>query len=485
MKISCIFASLALVAGLALAGCSDDGGNGPQPDGIQTDGGTDGQVIVPEAGTDGPIGPSSCDPACTAEKPYLCVKDSSGDCIECNTDADCAANPNSLGPTCDTSQGGICTCATDGDCAGNPWGATCDTDNGMCSCSADSECTAPKKCVGSLFGASVCSSPCTSDTDCTSTDAPKCDTASGSCVECLADGDCSDGWQNKCDTSTGDCVECLANADCSANEWGGLCDQGICTCKADTDCQTTYAFGGKCVTISDPLFGDYSTCGCEGDAQCAGNPHGPTCYVKGHRCSCTADAQCTTAPYSKCGLPAAPSSYLHCQKACATDADCPAVHSSLAKCTTDKKCVECVAKADCTDASSPLCKTDPGFCVECMQKSDCTDAASPFCNLTSGSCVECEKNTDCTANQFEIVCDTTGDCIECLQDSDCGANSFGPKCDTSYGWCVCASDADCANQTTGLVCDPQLEACTCSADTDCPTGKKCTGTYGSGMQYCE
>ncbi|MCA9666258.1 MAG: IPT/TIG domain-containing protein [Myxococcales bacterium] len=67
-------------------------------------------------------------------------------CIECKATADCTANKNALGPTCDT-QSETCGCpGGDGDCAGRPTGKKCLNRNGggtACGCGSDDDCDWP------------------------------------------------------------------------------------------------------------------------------------------------------------------------------------------------------------------------------------------------------------------------------------------------------------------------------------------------------
>ena len=102
-----------------------------------------------------------CDPVCQDEDLTYCVKDS-GYCVECTTTAHCAANPASLGPKCDASEG-WCVCSTSADCATSAWGSYCDTGEEACGCTSTSHCGA-----GSLGG--KCSygyCGCGSSADCT------------------------------------------------------------------------------------------------------------------------------------------------------------------------------------------------------------------------------------------------------------------------------------------------------------------------------
>jgi len=54
-------------------------------------------------------------------------------------------------------------------------------------------------------------------------------------------------------------------------------------------------------------------CRCNDNADCVGNPMGPTCYTAYNKCSCATDADCKTPPYAKCLLPYPTAPYKSCQ----------------------------------------------------------------------------------------------------------------------------------------------------------------------------
>lgn len=452
--------------------------------------------------------PTACDPTCFNQEPYLCVKDTAGDCVECNTDADCQNNPGALGNTC---SGSICECTTDADCAGKWHGTKCS--GGICACAADSDCTGPwTNCWGSLFGETVCAKPCGSDADCptsapkcdsstgkcvacmadadcTSTSAPKCDTTAGKCVGCLADADCTSTGAPYCDTTNQACVECTGNAHCADSFDGVICDtaNGICGCAADTDCAANTVWGPKCTSF-EPYPGlTIKLCRCDADTDCASNVHGPTCESNYKICTCANDTECTTSPYSQCSKLAAQYTFLHCQEGCTTDADCDA-DTGLPKCD-NSKCVECLADADCTDATNKYCVTVAGnkSCVACKADADCKGVTA-MCDTATGACVQCKANTDCTTSINGGLCDQ-GVCT-CKADTDCtGASAWGPKCDTTnYGRCSCAANTDCASNANGPTCYTQYNKCSCGADTECTTApfSSCLVPYaGATYKHCQ
>lgn len=171
MSIKSWFLIPTLWATLCLGACSDD----DIPDMTSKDSGP-GKPDVQTVDQDGQVGPGGCEARCRAQSPYLCVTtilSGTSTCVECLTDQQCASNPGSLGAKCLTASS-ACTCDKDTDCAGKIHGTRCDSAYKMCSCSTDAECAAPLKCLGKLFGASVCGKPCTKDGDCNSSTDTRC-----------------------------------------------------------------------------------------------------------------------------------------------------------------------------------------------------------------------------------------------------------------------------------------------------------------------
>ena len=112
------------------------------------------------------------------------------------------------------------------------------------------------------------------------------------------------------------------------------------------------------------------------------------------------DGDCTAAPYTKCAAPYSSASYNHCQKPCATDADCAGL-SGLNTCNTGTgKCVACMQDSDCTSTYYKYCMASNGQCVQCRSDADCTSSTYKFCAVSTGNCVECKTNADCASNQF-------------------------------------------------------------------------------------
>jgi Cys-rich repeat protein len=169
-----------------------------------------GEVAVIFPADDAGAPPCSASHACQA--PLVC--DVSGECVECVTDASCAA-PN---PACDPATHRCVPCRGTLGCTA-PY---------VCSPSAPF-CVLPctdgssGSCPGFLEScrSNVCSS-CNEDEDCAL--GTFCDAPHGRCVACLSDANCT-GATPRCNQGRGMCEACLRNADCPA---GGTCFQGTC-----------------------------------------------------------------------------------------------------------------------------------------------------------------------------------------------------------------------------------------------------------------
>jgi len=156
-----------------------------------------------------------------------------------------------------------------------------------------------------------CQKPCTSNADCSGT-TPACQKSTGMCVACMTNADCKSSSYPYCNASTNKCVACKTNADCkSASYPYCLASTGSCKeCTADAQCRTGYKWGNKC-----PKTGTYSySCRCSTNADCAGNPNGPTCYTTYQKCSCKTNADCKNKTYPNCKIPYTGATYKHCQK---------------------------------------------------------------------------------------------------------------------------------------------------------------------------
>ncbi len=103
---------------------------------------------------------------------------STGQCVECTTDAECAAQGYSA---CDTTKHTCRECKTDADCKALDFGADfCDTAQGLCvECKTATECAASK--YGAVCDKGLCG--CNTDADCAKTTTKKCDTTQKYCKQ--------------------------------------------------------------------------------------------------------------------------------------------------------------------------------------------------------------------------------------------------------------------------------------------------------------
>jgi hypothetical protein len=436
-----------------LAACSDSNTK------AQTDGGVDGDG----AKVDQRVA-NTCLSECMAEAAFLCIKDATGDCIECETDAHCIGNPGALGSKCDSNN--YCICDTDAACVGRAAGKKCDTQTGACSCLTDADCENGLRCTGDLGDFKICAEPCKGDGDCESKSAPQCNVQTGACVACLKDPDCTSKSTPYCNTQSGQCAQCLNASHCAANPSGTACSNGACGCTGETDCKHSAAWGDQCVEKSF-LGTPYKECGCEGAANCSANDNGPTCFAQSKKCSCSGDADCQNQARPKCALPYDGADYSHCQAACSKDDDCKDLRGLPICDTNTGKCVACLTTKDCTGGQT--CDTRKGQCVECLGDNDCSSAATPRCN-PEGSCVECLAVADCAASLSGTVCGKDGACT-CDTDADCrqSPDALGPTCITlqdSSKRCGCAA-GQCSGNRNGEICNTDVQACSCTQDSDC------------------
>jgi hypothetical protein len=370
-------------------------------------------------------------------------------------------------------------CKTDADCADHTGLKTCNTKTGRCAeCLKDGDCLPMVPYCSAALG--ICTQ-CRKDADCTTTSATYCLTSTGRCVACRKDPECTDKSAPYCDTSTGTCGVCTKDTHCSGNEGGPTCKDGACICAADADCKSGYPAGFKCVT---PMLEKTQRCGCDDDAQCKGNPHGPDCDTIEGRCTCASNADCK-APYTLC-VPQQGSlfTYYHCEKPCKSDADC--VTSGKPACdTASGKCVECTKEAHCTSSAKPGCNTSTFKCVACTKDSHCS-GEEPLCRFSSNTCVMCKVAADCASSRYGKVC-TSNNCT-CTGAADCtGFYAWGAECVNQSGYgnrCGCLSTAKCLNNANGPTCDTSYGVCTCAKDTDCKKTPLTTcGQYSSAASF--
>jgi hypothetical protein len=121
---------------------------------------------------------------------------------------------------------------------------------------------------------------CRSDADCTSSDAPRCESALHVCVQCVGlAGDCPNPPESKCNRVTNKCVlPCATSGDCSSPD---VCDgsQGACAeCLDDL----------QCAKSDEPRCVEEQCVQCQGAQDCSPGAHcwQATCVA------CVTDADC-------------------------------------------------------------------------------------------------------------------------------------------------------------------------------------------------
>ena len=428
--------------------------------------------------------PCASNADCPTKQSPLCDK-TSGICVACLTDKDCSTGYR-LGDRCLKNSRGYksCGCVADTDCAKNPHGPTCAQGAKRCSCSSDSQCKqAPytlcykpydgaayahcqKKCVnptdcGKGLACMLTSKKCgwcLTDQQCSDKARPYCQQATSSCVACKTDKECTSSSKKRCVPIYGQCAQCATSAHCTAAAQP-YCDQAYFACfecLEDKHCsgKGSYTWGNACTF--NMFMG--RICRCDTNADCVGNPMGPTCFTSYMKCSCTKDADCKIAPHTKCHPPYPSATYKRCQKPC----------------TSDK---------DCTMGAAPYCLKSDGRCVGCLTAAHCTGGTSPICDSTKHDCAGCKAAKDCSLSRYGGRCDSSK--CSCKADADCATGSWGGKCITKSARCGCAAAADCAKSKLGKLCDATNSVCGCSVNTDCPTGSTCTGKSIAGTKICK
>ncbi len=398
------------IACLTLAACQATVTMNDHPE-LAPDGGTGGGSNAAALGTITQAGDAgACNFACGAGQ--LCA--STGDCVDCLSDSDCASSP--LGTHCDTRAAslvlfGTCVeCVASSQCGG---GMSCDPANDSCvPTSSDASCAANSQVY---------------------------DSASGACVDCLTNADCNG---QLCDPVSRSCVDCLQPSDCPAASPG--CYQGVCgQCNVSSDCPGGEACSG-------------GTCGCTSDQACPAAT--PNCILDGGPgvCGCAGNGSCSGANEICDPSQGAAGA---CVLSCAAPGGVCLANSATGQgvCDTGSGlCVECLTNAQCTDALSPFCVA--GSCAQCGADPDCAaaDAGTPFCSQSLGGlCVECTQASQCPADNQG--CDSSsGSCGSCTYNSDCPA---GLGCSASSGLCApfCGTTAasgasDCAGCATSTDC---------------------------------
>lgn len=421
------------------------------------------------------------DPPPNCSPPLFC-SDFFRDCVECETNAQCAAPEpfcNDVGVCVQCENGAQCQ---DGSfCNGTE---TCDTGSGQCQDAADVSC--PKTCFrGPTPGAT-----CTIDADCG---------AGGNCV-----GFCSELRLQ--------CVQCGENTDCDN---GIFCD-GAETCSNDLCVANPAPVCKRCVG------GESAGVGCVTDANCSGNPPGTCtgaasfCDEANNRCNmCLNDAQCAdslSCTLDRCthfpgglnicnniqddgicddglvcnGFEQCNATLTGCQAgtplncvkscfrglnagaACSIDSQCGSSCDGGPNpgqtCTNDGNCGKaCLGGGNAGVPCSASSQCESGFCAQglCIP-GKCVG----LCSESFGGCVDCEVAASCSDTLF---CDGAESCSvngTCLSSSNVNCSSLTSFC--SDGTCSESQDR-CVSVSVnnGMDC---VGADHCSAAFECSNG---------------
>jgi hypothetical protein len=205
---------------------------------------------------------SACDPACEGELDRC--KESTGECVECFTEAECD------GQDVCTADGRCAECGGDADCDDEYCALTddADPDNNECvPCIEDDNCTDGVCIEGDTVGENACQE-CRDNDQCDDPTSSVCG-SDNTCVSCSGNDGCSHLEDTSiCDTSGGDgvCVECVTDSDCS----GDVCSQVDNTCTSETP---------GSAEVCEPCVSDSQ---CEANHHCvpmnfAGSAHGNYC----------------------------------------------------------------------------------------------------------------------------------------------------------------------------------------------------------------
>ena len=262
------------------------------------------------------------------------VCDGMGNCVGCNTPAQCPAAPVCKKATCDKD-----TCGIEDQNQGTPCaGGICDGMGSCVECVDDTHCTGPSqvctnaKCVLSCVDGATNGDE--TDLDCGGGACPTCadgkacdvggDCASGACTGgTCAKPACNDNVKNGMETDT----------DCG----GPTCDKCVAgdMCLAGADCESAVCTGGTCKA---PACNDMLKNGTEADVDCGGPC--PTKCADGLMCMIAADCASKVCTGAVCQVPACNDM---AQNGMETDTDCGGA-GGCPKCAFNQKCLQ---NSDC------------------------------------------------------------------------------------------------------------------------------------------
>jgi hypothetical protein len=483
-----------VVWALALVACTETCPEGRNPGSLFCHGDeVDGSVPLPDAGEPcvgldpgDPCGPArTCSPAgrCTCGDGTV---DEGEECDDGRQNAAGSGCEVSCERTCDADR--ACPPSTD-PCREDP---ACDLASFTCGSGrprpAGTECGEGRVCdgEGACVGCDAEGTPCMPDDVCR-TGTISCATGRPVCEEGapLAPGTpCGAGRVCSADAS---CVECVA---------GSACTGSSACVEASIDCRT-----GAPECIDGALRPPGTPCGT--DRVCAADGSCVPCVAM---MSCAPSNPCREAaidcssgsPVCVDGAPRAPGSSCGTDRVCAPDASCVECREGAA-CTPENPCFEGVIRCA---TGSPVCEpttlrptrdecgpdllcTSDGRCVQCLAPADCP--------TFGGEGIACDDPPSCQGTRGERTCSAEGTCgtrsgvpddRACTTTTlarDCGLfrdlfctgeeSQTAPSCPTT---CTGDSDCDPGAHCDGVTCIPDRPpGAPCERTVDCGGGLSC------------
>jgi len=337
--------------------------------------------------TDGKTGSQSCSQAKTWQ-----ACDCSGSGTNNNN------NNNNNGETCKPDHTKACSCKDNGvgiqKCSAEKKWSDCDCSNsGACKEGQTQVCN----CTNGDSGSKTCEK----------------DGKWGTCT-CGGKNECKDGQSQKCACQD---PNSEGSQGCFNGKWGVCKCKTIEKCKPEGATRACQCTNGAFSSITCQKDGKWSKCECGGPvcklgekqkAPCLcpngmkserickkdekGNPHWAPC-----ECSCKkGETRACECPFQQTGSRGCFCQGNNCTwgvckcPTCKGDGDCKSLKSAKKCDVNNARCVECLKKADCTDASRSVCHTD-GTCVQCSKDSDCSGGTS--CDPVSFTCKKFEKSS--------------------------------------------------------------------------------------------
>jgi plastocyanin len=410
------------------------------------------------------------------------VCDGAGNCVACNTDADCAGNTSGnttcsahacVAPKCtDTVQNGF---ETDVDCGGIASGSGCNTCADGKHCAVNTDCGSSSICkVG------VCTAVSCTDTvkDGTETDV---DCGGATCrgqnklcavgKTCAVSADCASLFCNpstlKCATPT--CTDTFANGTESDVDCGGTCATKCANgklCGGGTDCASGVCNSGICGTLALGIA-------CTTGANCgSGNCVDGVCCSASSCSSCQAcsatlkqdgltnglcgNVKDGTDPHTSCPVQAA--------STCGNTGTCTA-----GACTQYAPGTACGTSASCASSNQfTPAQTCPGAGAACSTVSAAACSNNLVCADGTSCKSSCNADTDCVSGYF---CNSSHACsLPLANGATCSANSqcSSGNCNGTVCAAACSVNADCSSNMcyAGACVATSINGCTIGTATD-------------------